>query len=161
MHSQEKLLYIYFCVRKVVASPCMMSQRLATKSKPRHEKQAENGLFSLFPGPKFFCCCQHRADTTPPPFLLYTWHKDQEVCQLRNVIHLEELNIGLDDSLWFFILHWVQIILFQSEDVLKFVCIDFSSQHQKRRKALCIQTDLFLSCPKSKGSCPNTGIVCP
>ena len=50
-------------------------------------------------------------------------------------------------------------ILFQSEDVLKFACIDFSSQHQKRRKALCIQTDLFLSCPKSKGSCPNTGIV--
>ena len=50
-------------------------------------------------------------------------------------------------------------ILFQSEDVFKFVCIDFSSQHQKRRKALCIQTDLFLSCPKSKGSCPNTGIV--
>ena len=59
---------------------------------------------------------------------------------------------------------WLQegvlTILFQSEDVLKFACIDFSSQHQKRRKALCIQTDLFLSCPKSKGSCPNTGIVC-
>ena len=50
-------------------------------------------------------------------------------------------------------------ILFQSEDVFKFACIDFSSQHQKRRKALCIQTDLFLFCPKSKGSCPNTGIV--
>ena len=30
-------------------------------------------------------------------------------------------------------------------DGLKFVCIDFSSQQQKRRKALCIQTDLFLS----------------
>ena len=53
----------------------------------------------------------------------------------------------------------IKIILFQSEDVLKFACIDFSSQHQKRKKALCIQTDLFLSCPKSKGSCPNTGIV--
>ena len=105
IHRKNCCISIYFCVRKVVASPCMMSQRLATKSKPRHERQAKNGLFSLFPGPKFFCCCQHRADTTPPPFLLYTWHKDQEVCQLRNVIHLEELNIGLDDSLWFFLFY--------------------------------------------------------
>ena len=50
-------------------------------------------------------------------------------------------------------------IVVDVEDGLKFACIDSSSQQQKRRKALCIQTDLFLSCPKSKGSCPNTGIV--
>ena len=31
------------------------------------------------------------------------------------------------------------------KDGMKFVCIDFSSQEQKSRKALCIQTDLFLS----------------
>ena len=30
-------------------------------------------------------------------------------------------------------------------DGLKFACMDFSSKQQKRRKALCIQTDLFLS----------------
>ena len=34
-------------------------------------------------------------------------------------------------------------IVVDVEDGLKFACIDFSSQKQKRRKALCIQTDLF------------------
>ena len=45
-------------------------------------------------------------------------------------------------------------IVVDVEDGLKFACIDFSSQQQKRRKALCIQTDLFLSFPITQPSFP-------
>ena len=44
-------------------------------------------------------------------------------------------------------------------DGLKFTCIDFSSQQQKRRKALCIQTDLFLSFLITQLSFPINGYV--
>ena len=42
---------------------------------------------------------------------------------------------------------------------LKFACIVFSSQQQKRRKALCIQTDLFLSFPITQPSFPINPLV--
>ena len=56
-------------------------------------------------------------------------------------------------------LYSVQIIVVDVEDGLKFACIDFSSQQQKRRKALCIQTDLFLSFPITQPSFPINPLV--
>ena len=45
-------------------------------------------------------------------------------------------------------------------DGLKFACMDFSSKQQKRRKALCIQTDLFLSFLITQLSFLINGWVC-
>ena len=50
-------------------------------------------------------------------------------------------------------------IVVDVEDGLKFACIDFSSQQQKRRKALCIKTDLFLSFPITQPSFPINSLV--
>ena len=50
-------------------------------------------------------------------------------------------------------------IVVDVEDGLKFACIDFSSQQQKRKKALCTQTDLFLSFPITQPSFPINPLV--
>ena len=50
-------------------------------------------------------------------------------------------------------------IVVDIEDGLKFACIDFSSQQQKRRKALFIQTDLFLSFPITQPRFPINPLV--
>ena len=45
------------------------------------------------------------------------------------------------------------------DEGFNFAGIVFSSQQQKRRKALCIQTDLFLSFPITQLSFPINGWV--
>ena len=55
---------------------------------------------------------------------------------------------------------WIRGISGHYYDGLKFACMDFSSQQQKRRKALCIQTDLFLSFLITQLSFPINGRVC-
>ena len=55
--------------------------------------------------------------------------------------------------------NWGPLIVVDVEDGLKFACIDISSQQQKRKKALCIQTDLFLSFPITEPSFPINPLV--
>ena len=52
------------------------------------------------------------------------------------------------------LLNWshVTTILFQSEDVLKFACIDFSSQHQKEGRRSAYRQAFFRVARKAKGA---------
>ena len=51
-------------------------------------------------------------------------------------------------------------IVVDVEDGLEFACIDFSSQQQKRGKALFIKTDLVLSFLITQPSFPINPLVC-
>ena len=50
-------------------------------------------------------------------------------------------------------------IVVDVEDGLEFACIDFSLRQQKRRKVLCIQTDLFFNFPITQPSFPINPLV--